>query len=383
MRYSEIRSLSLDQALAARAEALRDMQKIIDTAEAAKRGFTGGERRRLNDFESTITALDDHVRLVNGGFHGAGARAAADMNGEGEQRTLGEWAAPEFRSVFESSGGGAYIVPTEYLPAAWDRLAADSVGLASGFTVIDTIRDELRFPKVTSDQTAAFVAEGAAISESDPGIAEVVATPRKLAALTAVSNEAIADANPQVLDMTVFRPLLRSLALGLDKAFYEGDGIAPNIRGLKHVTATQSVDMAAAAFTNLDPFADAIGLLAEANADATAIVMSPTVWADLTKLKEQTTGNNKPLLQESAGSAGQGIERRIYGVPVYLSSQLAGDTVYVYEAAEIAAVRRQEARIELDRSRLFNQDMSEVRGILRFDLAVPNTAAVCLITNYS
>ena len=42
-------------------------------------------------------------------------------------------------------------------------------------------------------------------------------------------------------------------------------------------------------------------------------------------------------------------------------------------------VRRQDVEVELDRSRLFNTDQSEMRGKLRADLIVPNPAAVARI----
>jgi hypothetical protein len=56
----------------------------------------------------------------------------------------------------------------------------------------------------------------------------------------------------------------------------------------------------------------------------------------------------------------------------------AGPT-YVYMASEVAAVRRADARVELDRSRLFNADMAELRAICRWDLVVPNPAAICRV----
>jgi hypothetical protein len=51
----------------------------------------------------------------------------------------------------------------------------------------------------------------------------------------------------------------------------------------------------------------------------------------------------------------------------------------VYAAGQLVVVRRQDATIELDRSRLFHRDMSELRGRLRADLVVPNPAAVVRI----
>jgi hypothetical protein len=40
---------------------------------------------------------------------------------------------------------------------------------------------------------------------------------------------------------------------------------------------------------------------------------------------------------------------------------------------------RQDVRVELDRSRLFNSDQSELRAIMRADLVVPNPKAVVRI----
>jgi HK97 family phage major capsid protein len=94
-------------------------------------------------------------------------------------------------------------------------------------------------------------------------------------------------------------------------------------------------------------------------------------------------------MQESAGSASQGIDRRIYGAPVFLTSQLSitetqgtsnvASTAYLYDASQIVAVRREGTSIEVDSSRRFNEDMSEIRAISRWDLVVPNPEAVVRI----
>ena len=76
-------------------------------------------------------------------------------------------------------------------------------------------------------------------------------------------------------------------------------------------------------------------------------------------------------------------------MPVYVSGQLSvaetqgtannASSVYVYNAAEVVYVRRSEIELELDRSRLFNSDQSELRAKLRGDLVVPNPSAVVRI----
>jgi HK97 family phage major capsid protein len=131
-----------------------------------------------------------------------------------------------------------------------------------------------------------------------------------------------------------------------------------------------------------------MALLEAANTPATAIVMHPRTWATLRKIKE-ATGSVRPVLADGAGSPTEGIRPSIYGVPVFISGQLSitetqgtstdCSTSYVYTASECVLVRRQDVEVELDRSRLFNTDQSEMRGKLRADLIVPNPAAVARI----
>jgi HK97 family phage major capsid protein len=69
-----------------------------------------------------------------------------------------------------------------------------------------------------------------------------VATPRKLAALTTVNNETLADSDPAVLDV-VGTSLARACALKFDLGAFEGSGTAPEITGLKNVSGIQVQSM--------------------------------------------------------------------------------------------------------------------------------------------
>ena len=112
--------------------------------------------------------------------------------------------------------------------------------------------------------------------------------------------------------------------------------------------------------------------------------MHPRSWGTLAKIKQATTANNMPLLLETPGAA---VARSIYGVPVFLSSQLsvvegtAESSAYVYDASQIIAVFRQDTSITLDRSRLFNTDQASCVH-LRADLVVPNPLAVVRISKF-
>lgn len=299
-----------------------------------------------------------------------------------------------------SAASGNGFAPSEAAGFFFDHLAAQSVGLVSGFRQIPTTAAQLDVPAVVSDANVGWVEEGQEITPSDPGTDTITATPRAIKALTYVSNEMISDSNPSAQNM-VAANLARAVALKLDLGFFEGSGALPEIRGLRNVTGIQTVSMGAngAAFTNLDPFADALGQLAEADAQGTAIVMSPRSWKALIKLKENGSDSTKPLLQASAGSGAQPVDGAIpargavgsiYGVPVWLSSQLSitetqgtavdASSAYVYEADQVVAVLRQDASVEVDRSAAFSSDRTAVRVVLRADLVIPNPPAVARIT---
>ncbi len=243
-----------------------------------------------------------------------------------------------------TAGAGSVFTPPEFAEYFLTHLHAQSVGLVSGLRVVTTSRDELRVPRLTADAASAWTAENAEITPADPTADELVARPSKLAALTFASNETVADSNPAVLNM-LGESLARSIALKLDLGIFEGSGTAPEIRGLKNTTGIQTVSMGAngAELTNLDPIADALGMLVEKNAQGSAVVMHPRTWRKLLKLKDQASGSNKPLLlQENVNDA---PVPSIYGVRVYLSSQLSttetqgtsttASSVYVYDPAQV------------------------------------------------
>jgi HK97 family phage major capsid protein len=63
-----------------------------------------------------------------------------------------------------------------------------------------------------------------------------------------------------------------------------------------------------------------------------------------------------------------------------LDSPTDASSIYLYEAREVVAVRRTDARLEISADAYFDSDQSAVRGIVRFDLVVLNPKAVVRIT---
>jgi len=272
------------------------------------------------------------------------------------------------------------IAPPELSTFLWDRLRPASIALASGVRVIPTDRESIVWPRLTSDVDPTWVAETEVIPAGDPGFGELTATPKKLAHRVELSNEVIDDSEPSVIEV-LNGHLTTMLGLKLDRGVFEGNPAADadSIRGLKYVAGIQTVDMGTngAVLGDYDPFIEAVAKLRAANVPPPYVVAAnPSVVRDLELLKEEPTSNLQLGRPEGLP-------------PFYTSSQLstneakgtATDTssAYVYSPAEIVLVRRKDAEVELDRSRLFDRDMSEVRAKLRADLLVPNGSAVCRI----
>jgi HK97 family phage major capsid protein len=264
------------------------------------------------------------------------------------------------------------LVTTELSTFLFDRLRESSVALSTGVQVISTDKAEVHFPKIVSDVAPAWYAEAEEIVANDPAFETITATPKKLAARVVMSNEVIDDASPSVVEVAQAN-LITRLALGLDDGILQGDGTGNAPVGLTNVDDT--LGESAIGSINLDVIAEAIGAIRAANANPSAIILRPEIWTALQLLKDSS--DDRPLLQPDPTS---GTRPSLFGVPVYASGVLADDegesNVLVFDPSEVYLVRRSEVSVELDRSRLFDRDQSELRGRLRADLIVPNPSAV-------
>ena len=384
--------MNIIEAKQKRAAAVERMQSLVATAKTEKRALQATERESFDAAEAEARDMSAHVerleslRVLSNPTEARHGLVGADLrSGDASERGYFDWLGRELRDLSTGTSGAGALVPVDYLGVVQQALTAKSVGLASGFRVVRTNRHSLDIPKMTPG-SASWVAEAGTMSDADPTVATVTATPKKLARFVVASSELVADGDPTVAQM-VHDDITTSLALGLDLGFFEGTGSSNQPTGLVGVSGVNTVSMGTngAIPTNLDPFLSAIGALAEDNAEASAIVMHPSVWTVLSKIKDS---QDRYLLLDSI-DAGKPV-RAIAGVPVYLSSQLSvartkgtasgvATNAYVYQADQVVAVEREALRFEASRDAKFATDQMAYRGICRWDIAVPNAEAVCVI----
>lgn len=114
-----------------------------------------------------------------------------------------------------SGGLGAAISPEQWAAYVLTHLSAQSVVLASGATRVDTPNRVVNVPKVLTDGQADWFGELEEIVTAEPTGDDLVLEPKKCAALTRLSSEAVNDSNPSVLD-AVGTAMTRAVSLKAD-----------------------------------------------------------------------------------------------------------------------------------------------------------------------
>ncbi|GAA1382942.1 hypothetical protein GCM10009613_11640 [Pseudonocardia kongjuensis] len=277
-----------------------------------------------------------------------------------------------YRNAGPGMGGG--ILPDEFGALVERPVAEQSLAYLTS-TVVQTSRSRYHIPIVTEDAQAAWTAEGADIAQDEPSLAEIIVTPMKLAALTAVTNEMRDDSDPASLDL-VGRGLARDLVKKVDAAFF-GNTVTNGPSGLQSVAGVGVVNDGESSpgpvtVANSDPFAQAIAQAEQVGAVVSAWAAHPDDALALAQLKE-ATGSNRGLLQPDPTQSGR---RLIEGVGLYVSPAVAKGTIWGIPQAFVHVVQRDGATLETDTSFYFGSDRTALRAIMRIGFGFPHPAAI-------
>jgi HK97 family phage major capsid protein len=245
-------------------------------------------------------------------------------------------------------------------------------------TVVRITTHSYRIPVVATDPAASWTAEGAEITTSDAVLDEVDVTPSKLAALSVLSSELANDSTPAAAE-TIGQGIVRDLVRRVNQAMATAS--TPNgPNGLPSISGITSVVDPGTSYSTLDSFSDATYAAAQHNSTVDAWLTSPTVAANLAKLKQfGTAGSNLPLLGSDPTQPGK---RTILGVPVVVNPHIAttGNQVWGLSKANGFFIIREDGEVESDRSVFFTSDRIAVRAIMRCAFAWPNPPAVVKVT---
>ncbi len=187
-----------------------------------------------------------------------------------------------------------------------------------------TDSDVVRYVKESGyTDGGAAKAEGATLGQSDFDMTATDANVRKIGTYFRISEEMLAD-TPQLTSYLSARAPEKLLSVE-DDQILNGSGVAPNLGGI----ITDAADFAAGGFANaiesaneFDVLTVALNQLALANYSADYIMINPTDFHKILLLK---SSQNEYLVKDW----NQGLQPRINGVPVILSTAVTSDKYLV------------------------------------------------------
>jgi HK97 family phage major capsid protein len=319
-------------------ELLQRAHALLSKAEVEKRNLTETEKLEFDILEEQIRfqkASDNEKRILaaNGGSYSGTGEQWRDASTGREIRVFGKGESlathyrvvgakdPDFgigdicralalgpktdvekRALSEGTqSAGGYGVPVITSAALIDAMRAKSSVLNAGAKVVPLESNKVVMATIATDPTAAWRAENAAVSESDPVFGNVQFTAQTLAFYFKTSVELLQDSVN--LNEAVQAVIAGAMAGELDRVCLLGSGAGTEPKGLKNIAGVGSVSMGTngAALTNYDPFVDAISTMLTANASLpTAFIMAPRTYAAAAKLKLTTNDPmRKPALIEN------------------------------------------------------------------------------------
>lgn len=234
--------------------------------------------------------------------------------------------------------------------------------------VIQTTGAQTHLPTGKAAATG-WYAENAEITQTDDLIDEIVVTPRKVASLALLSNELAADTSPAAVE-TIGNIIVNSVAAEVDRAFFNGTGVAPQPLGLTAVAGVSTVSGTDSIPTMLADFADAIATIESEGGTATIAWMHPNDWSQL----------SQALTGHAAVAPIGAVERNVLGVTVETSRHVAEDTIWVADGNQIAAVVRSDGEVAVSTDARFTSDSTLVRVTSRINFAYPFPLTVCKVT---
>lgn len=211
---------------------------------------------QLDEFKKELADMFD-VKLREAGFDKTDKK---DINDKGEDKGLGELTGHEkiakflqavvtgdkttAKALSEGVGAdGGFLVPTEFRAEIVAKLLKAAV-IRPRTTVIPMGRDKMEVPADANNVAAAWTAENAALTESNPTLAQIILNTNKLTGLSKMSRELFADSAINVVDY-VTGLFARKFAAEEDKAFMTGSG-SGQPKGIRQYTVTSLAQLAAA-----------------------------------------------------------------------------------------------------------------------------------------
>jgi HK97 family phage major capsid protein len=297
-------------------------------------------------------------------------------------------------STGDDSDGG-YLVPAQAMPEFIEMFRAEAVCIRMGARVIDGLTGApVTFTRQTGGATAYWVGENKEITESALNVGQLKMIPKKVAALTKLSNELIRMSNPGAEAM-VRQDFAIALGLAVDLATLRGSGSENQPLGIANTPDINTVILGDNGATpDFDTFTDMEYELSVDNAlrGNLGIVFHPAIRRLLKKLKVKQYANDPAGEFVIAPFSDAQLEAYLgykFGmttlIPTDLKKGNATNCTELYFGNWAEVLIGQWLGFEILASNVagtaFAADQTWVRIISQVDIALRHAASMCLCSD--
>jgi HK97 family phage major capsid protein len=332
-----------------RSQAVTAMRALADTVEKRGDDYTADEDKKHTDLKKQITDLDAKITrakdvaelersapavIQGNGKDGAYedrarafsitraiAAACGDSVDAGREREISQEVAVrsgrkfagiavpdevfqvERRTVTTTSGASLY--PTAHRGDLFiDRLRDSLIVGNLGATILDGLVGDQEIPRQTASSTAQWVAEDAALTETDAGFDDVTLSPKTVGAMTSYSRRTLINAVPAI-EQLVRSDLARQIANAIDNKAMQGTGTSNTPKGITKQTGITSVSLSTVTWAAVLEFAASIATANAAGGSMGWAMNAAAVKTFRTTLKE--TGLPGYIMEGTAELAGYAV----------------------------------------------------------------------------
>lgn len=292
-----------------------------------------------------------------------------------------------------TNSAGGYLVPPEYSRELIELLRAQTIIRKSGARAIPMNSNVLNVPRLNTGGTSTYVGEASNISPTNQEFGQLTLTAKKLATLTVMSNELLADSSPSV-DAIVRDDLVQSMSLKEDITFLRATGSATTPTGLLNLVDTGNKFSANATVNVANIIAD-MGKARRLVLAANTPMVKPCWY-----ISPRTEGHLMTLADTSTGGwtfRAEMLTGKLFGYPFYVTSQIpenlgAGtdeSEIYFGDAAQLIIGENEDLAIDVsseaayhDGSNVqaaFSLDQTVIRVIARHDFNIRHDTSFAVI----
>ena len=371
-----------------------EAKSLLAGAADAKRELSAEEEARwtsLNDSMTARKAKMDQVAAAEERSEKIGALAERALKVENAVKAdndgdvlraiaIGEKRRAQFE--IRALASAAATVPVTFADFVVVALTEGNPIYDGATKLRTTTGEQITLPRVTANQTAAFVTEGSTISPADPTISSITLYANKIASLTLLSNELVRDAGFDILG-TVGRQAGAQIAFVAGSAMTLGTG---TVQPQGFVSAATGLSTAVKAGTVSATFFDALDLATVLYALNPSYRNTNTVWhastTAVSKLRKLQDLNGQFVFQPALAAGqpdtlmGYRLKENVHMAAVASASK---SVAIIHEPSYY--VRELPIEVASSQDYLFNTNQTALRTLYGVDGNIPDILAVKVLVS--